>query len=151
PPGMAFALIVSFSDGSTATANLTIPSQPTVTVVATTANAFEGGSRGLFTIARSANTGSPLTVNYTIGGTAVAGTHYAALTGSAVIAVGAVSTSIAVAPLENSLADGIKTVVLTVSATPAYGVGTPTATITVHDNDGPPEAVLTSSPGIAAQ
>jgi hypothetical protein len=122
-----------------------------VTVVATTANAFEGGASGLFTVTRSATTGGRLTVNYTVGGTAVAGTHYASLSGSAVISGGALSATIAVAPLENNIADGNKNVVLTVSASATYNVGTPTATITVHDNDVPPGAVLTSSPGIVAQ
>ena len=80
----------------------------------------------------------------------MAGTHYTALSGSAVIAAGALSATIAVVPVENSLADGDKTVVLTVSPSAAYSVGSPTATITVHDNDGPSGPVLISSPGIVA-
>jgi hypothetical protein len=139
-PGSAFTLTVGFSDGSTVTGNVsTAQTAPAaVTLDATTPTALEGGAGGVFTLARTGSKSSALTVNYTVGGTAVAGTHYAALNGSAVIAAGSLTGTIAVVPVENSLADGDKTVVLALSADATYIVGSPsTATVTVHDNDGP--------------
>jgi hypothetical protein len=135
--GTVFTLTVSFSDGSTSVANIAFASQPVLTVAATTPTANEGGANGVFTLTRTGSIASALTVNYTVSGTAAAGTHYAALNGSAVIAAGSATGSITVVPIENSLADGDKTVTVTLSASAAYLVGTPSAaTVTVHDNDG---------------
>jgi len=139
---MADTVTVGFSDGSVTTGNIAISAQPEVPVVpvvtltATTPAAIEGGASGVFTLTRTGSTASALTVNYSAGGTAVAGTHFAALSGSTVIAAGSLTGAILVVPVENSLIDGDKTVVVTVSASAAYSVGSPSAIVTVHDNDG---------------
>ena len=67
--GSTFTLTVSFADGSTATANVSIGALPVVTVVATDANAAEAGAdnTGTFTVSRTGSTAAALTVNYTVG------------------------------------------------------------------------------------
>ena len=101
--GSSFTLTVSFADGSTATASVSIgaPALPTVTVAATDANAAEAGLPiRSFTVTRTGATTAALTVNYTVGGTATAGTDYQALSGSVVIAAGSASATITVTPIK---------------------------------------------------
>jgi hypothetical protein len=81
----------------------------------------------------------------------VAGTNYAALSGSVAIAAGSFSATIAVVPVENSIAEGDKTVVVTLGGSADYNVGSPSsATVTVHDNEAPVGPSLTSTPGIVS-
>ncbi|HKI70822.1 MAG TPA: S8 family serine peptidase, partial [Verrucomicrobiae bacterium] len=121
---------------------------PTVTVVATDPNASEQGpDSGTFTISRTGDTSTALTVNYTLGGTAQSGTDYEQLGTSVTLAAGAASTTVTVTPIDDTQVEGNETVVLTISADAAYSVGSPSsATITIADNDGTPtEPVLTLS------
>src|SRR5213082_2692118 len=121
---------------------------PTVTVVATDPNASEQGPySGTFTISRTGDTSTALTVNYTLGGTAQSGTDYEQLGTSVTLAAGAASTTVTVTPIDDTQVEGNETVVLTISADAAYSVGSPSsATITIADNDGTPtEPVLTLS------
>src|SRR5213082_1174594 len=124
---------------------------PTVTVVATDPNASEQGpDSGTFTISRTGDTSSALTVNYTLGGTAQNGTDYQPLGTSVTIAAGASSATVTVTPIDDNQAEGDETVVLTISAGADYDVGSAnSATITVADNDGtapaPGQPVITMS------
>src|SRR3989440_211867 len=116
------------------------PQNPTVTVMASDANASEEGpDTGAFTISRAGDTSGDLTVNYTLGGTARNGTDYEQLGTSATIAAGASSVTITVTPKDDSQVEGNETVVLTIGAGAAYNVGSPSsATVVIADNDQPP-------------
>jgi hypothetical protein len=58
-------------------------SVPMVALVASDATALEAGSKtASFSVSRTGSTASALTVNYTVGGTAIAGSDYQALSGS---------------------------------------------------------------------
>lgn len=115
-----------------------------VTVLAT-ANATEGSENGNFTIAlnRVNNTGGVITVAYDVlpASTAVAGTHFAALSGSVNIPVGASSANVSVdaAALNNAIFGGNRTVQIgLVSATGAssLSVGNPdTASLLIIDDE----------------
>jgi YD repeat-containing protein len=133
-------------------------SLPTVTVTATDASASEQGpDAGTFTIARTAGTGSALTVNYTVGGSAAAGTDYTAPgmnygthSGTVVIPAGSSSQAVTVTPTDDGgVETGGETVVLTLSNNAAYTVGSPSAaTLHIADNDTyPPTASITSPAG----
>jgi len=127
------------------------PQRPTVTVVATDANASEQGpDTGTFTLSRAGDTSAALTVNYSLGGTAQNGTDYQQVGASVTIAAGASSATVTVTPIDDNQVEGDETVVLTVSADAAYDIGSPNnATITITDNDGTPppsEPVITLSP-----
>jgi YD repeat-containing protein len=121
--------------------------QPSVSVAATDAAASEQGpDSGTFTITRTGGTSQPLTVAYTMSGMATSGADYTALTGSVTIPAGAGSQMITVTPVDDAAVEGSETVIITLSANTAYGVGSPaSATITIADNDtNPPTASITS-------
>ena len=102
-----------------------------------TRDADEGeGVVGTFTVSRSAgeSVAGPLSVNYTVGGTAVAGQTYGALSGSVTIPAGARTGTIEVAPLDDPATTSNTTVVVTLSDGDYEIIpGAGTATIQVVD------------------
>jgi hypothetical protein len=122
-------------------------SLPVVTLAVTDGIATEGNpaDTAVFTVSRTGNTASSLTVNYTAGGTATNGVDYQTLTGSVVIAAGQSSAMITVTTIDDSLVEGNETVIVTLSANAAYTVGSPASgTVTIVDNDFPPGLALLS-------
>lgn len=117
------------------------PTPPTVTVTASDANASEAGpDPGTFTISRSGSTSAALTVNYSLGGTAGNGGDYQSLPSSVTIPVGASSVTGIVRPNDDPANEGSESVVLTLSSSSAYNLGSPsTATIIITDNDQTPD------------
>ena len=86
---------------------------------------------GSFVVSRGASTLGDLAVTYTVGGTAVAGETYEALSGTVVIPDGASTATIAVTPLFSADVQQDVTVVATLAGG-AYLAGTPdNATVTV--------------------
>src|SRR5439155_112825 len=69
---------------------------PSVSITATTPNASEALTNGVFRLTRNGCTNSPLTVNYTIGGTASNGLDYAAISNSMVIAAGQTNATVTI-------------------------------------------------------
>ena len=111
-----------------------IPGLPTVTVVATDANAAEAATpdTGTFTVSRTGSTAAALTVNYTVGGTATNGTDYTTIPTSVVIPAGSASATITVTPIDDAVSEGDETVVVTLSSSASYNVGSPSAaTVTI--------------------
>lgn len=121
----------------------------TVTIVATDATATEQGSdTGLFTISRTGSTSAALTVNFNVSGTAVSGTDYVNLPSTAVIAVGATSATVLVTPIDDSVIEPAKTVVLTL-ASGVYTTGAAgSATVTIADDE-PVISIVASDPSAA--
>jgi len=113
---------------------------PTVTVAATDANASEAGlDPGVFTITRAGDLTSALSVNYTLGGTATAGSDFNTLSASVTLPAAAASTTVIVTPIDDASVEGSETVTLTLAANVAYTLGSPSsATITIADNDSAP-------------
>ena len=112
-----------------------------ITVTATVASVSEAGpGSGQFTLYRPANlTNAALTVNFTISGTAVAGTDYQTLASSTSVTIpaGSNSATIAVTPIDNTLADGNRTVTLTLQPG-GYLMGVSSnATVTILDDELP--------------
>lgn len=125
------------------------PVLPTVTITASDPNAAEpGADTGQFTITRTGDTTSPLTVNYTIGGTATNGTDYTMIGTSAVIAASSATTTVTITPINDPTVEGPETVILTLAADPAYTVGVPnSATVTIADDDSGPACTQTGTAG----
>ena len=109
----------------------------TVTISATNATATEAGlTTGTFTFTRSGDTSAALTVNYTVSGTATAGSDYTSLGTSVTIAAGATSATLTVTPLQDSLVESDETVILTLATGTGYTVGTASsATVTLSSDD----------------
>jgi hypothetical protein len=114
-----------------------------VSVSATTAAAAEAGpTAGTFTFTRTAS-GTPLTVNFTLTGTAVNGVDYKNAGGVAVptsvtFAASDLTTNVAIIPVDDTLAELTETVVLSLVGGPGYGLGSPASdTVYIADNETP--------------
>lgn len=98
---------------------------------------------GVIRFLRSGDTSAPLTVDYTVSGTASAGADYAALTGTVIIPDGALSATVVVDVADDTLYEPIETIVVTIAAHAAYVVGSPsTATVSLTSNDLPPDLTI---------
>jgi hypothetical protein len=121
------------------TATVTIAdNEPAVGIVAADASAAEQGPNpGLFHLTRAVATPAPLSVEYTIGGTAANGVDYEKITGVATIPAGAVSVDIPINPVEDTLAEGDETILLTLKPNTALvmNAGATSATVTIADNE----------------
>lgn len=107
---------------------------PEVVVVATVPDAYESGEvPGEFTVYRTGSTAAPLTVNFSLSGTAIEGADYQTVGTSVVIGIGQVSAPVAITPI-NTFAIGTSlTVDLTISASVDYDVGVPASdTVSIH-------------------
>jgi hypothetical protein len=117
---------------------------PEVTVLATDSSATEAGlTTGTFSISRTGDTTDPVTVNYSVTGTAVNGTDYAMLATTAIIPAAQSSVNVVVTPIDEAAPEDDETVILTLTSGTGYTVGSPSAaTVTITDNDLPTVTVV---------
>ena len=174
PPG-SYELTAKATDDDGATAvsepvhiRVAPPLPPVVTIEATDPDASEGPvpvpyvdasgrttidrpisnmvDTGRFTVRRSRGTNTPLTVSYSLGGTASNGVDYRELSGQVTIPAGSCKADIVVVPIDDDQAEGTETVIAelrpapvplnTYPVEPAYVVGDPhRAVVYIHDND----------------
>src|SRR5262249_9730011 len=123
--------------GGANSATVTIADDPPiVSVTAVDTNASEAGAdTGTLTFTRSGgNTASALTVNYTIGGTASNGTDYVTIGTSATIAANETSASRVTVPLADNIVESAETVILTISSSNQYNIGSGAGTVTIADD-----------------
>jgi hypothetical protein len=112
-----------------------LPALPTVTITATGPLASEDGDEGEFTITRSNSSGS-LTVNYVVSGTATMGLDFESLAGFVMFAGGQTTATIKVVPIDDEVAEGNESVVVTLAPSDDYQVGAPAeASVVIVDND----------------
>jgi hypothetical protein len=110
--------------------------EPEVSIVATTPNAAEPNVNGLFTVSRTGDTSLPLTVIYTVGGTATAGADYLSLSGSVTIPAGSPNATITVTVVDDALVEIAESVVVTLTPSGSYTATIPLqATVTIGDDD----------------
>jgi hypothetical protein len=110
---------------------------PTITVVATDANAGEPNDSGQFILTRTDNYAQDLTVNYTISGTAMAGVdHTLSATGQVTFAAGSATALVDFDVVDDNVYEGDETVILTLITNGDYGIGSSnSATVTIQDDD----------------
>ena len=123
--------------GSGDSATVTIAdNEPTVSLTATDPSAAEQGlDPATFTVTRTGSTASPLTVAYSVGGSATPGADYGALSGTVVISAGSATATIVVAPIDDAISESAESVTVGLAAG-AYLVGTPgSASAVIADND----------------
>jgi len=114
-----------------------------ISVVASTPNAVvtranQSPQPGTFTFTRTGNLSAALTVNYTVGGSAVNGSNYQALSGQVTFAAGSATATVNVSPTFTSVVGSTKTVDVTLAAGSGYAVLSPTSaevTITNPNNE----------------
>jgi len=133
-------------------ATLTVIVPPTVSIVASDASAAEAGlDPGAITISRTGNTSLPLTVLFTVSGTATPGSDYVALASPVTLQPGAASTNISVIPLDDLIAEAAETVIVTLSTSSDYAIGSPSsATVTIADNDNIAPSITITNPANGA-
>jgi len=122
-------------------------------VVANDANAAETGpgltpDPGGFTFTRSGDLSANLTVTYTLSGTASAADYTPTLGTSITFLAGSSTASLAINPVDDTLVEGPETLSLTLTANTNYAIGSQSlATITIADNDTPPNLILWGTTG----
>jgi RTX calcium-binding nonapeptide repeat (4 copies)/Calx-beta domain len=121
--------------------------QPDVTVTVSPLSTDEDGATNLvYTFQREGSTASPLTVNFSVGGTATFNTDYTqagaatfnATSGTVVIPAGSLTAAVTLDPTADTTVEPNETAILTVVTGVSYDVGTPaaaTGTITNDDTD----------------
>jgi Ca2+-binding RTX toxin-like protein/V8-like Glu-specific endopeptidase len=121
-----------------------ISAKPTITIVATDANAAEtvSGSTlntGIFTLTRTGNTNNPLTVFYSLFGTASNGSDYSQISQfGTTFAAGSSTTTIVITPIDDTNVEPIEMVNISLSGDSNYILGgNTTATVNIADNDIP--------------
>lgn len=142
---LTLAAGAGYQIGNPATATVTLQDDdtanlPTVTVAASDASAAEAGTDlAVFTVARTGPNTAPLSVQYTVAGTASAPADFGpVLPGSIVIPAGSATATIQIVPVNDTVAEADETVILTIAAGTGYAVGNPgTATATIADDDSP--------------
>ncbi len=118
---------------------------PTISVAATDATAAEQGpDQGLFTFTRVGDTTAALTINIAVSGTATSGTDYAALPVAVTFLAGSSTATLSLNPIDDTTIESSETVTVTVSPSATYNIGTPSATVTIADNDGAVQSLIST-------
>jgi ELWxxDGT repeat protein len=122
---------------------------PTITLTATTASiAEDAGSPLVYTFTRTGPTGSALTVNYRVGGTArlratdaepadyaFAGSHSTALNRTVTFAEGSATATVEALPIADARTEANETVTLQLREGTGYTIGTSSAIAATINND----------------
>ena len=112
-----------------------------VTVTVAPSSAMEDGTANLvYTFTRTGNLANPLTVNYTVSGTATIGTDYTGITTSGTtknvtFAAGSATAIVTVNPTADTTGETDETVMLTLATGTGYAIGTPGAVTGIITND----------------
>jgi hypothetical protein len=105
-----------------------IPSQvvlpETITVVATTATAFENtGDAATFTLTRAnGNAKNSIAVHYTLSGSATSEVDYHQRSGTVTFAAGQETATVTIDPIADGIAEGVESVVLTIDEGAGYNL-----------------------------
>jgi hypothetical protein len=114
---------------------------PAATVSVTRTNAYELNplNEGRFSVNLSNPSATDTTINLAKSGTASNGVDYVSIPSSVVIPAGQTNTVVIVTPINNSIIDGYRTVILSVTNGTGYSLGTTnlSATVTIRDDDLP--------------
>lgn len=93
-----------------------------------------GPTAGRFSVSRTGNTDSPLTVRLSIGGSAVNGQDYQSIDSSLQLAAGTGSASVAIRPLQAAQPVGLQTAAINLLPSTSYNCGALTsAVVTIQD------------------
>lgn len=138
-----YVIQVSGVGGTTGTAlvevyDLSPETLSTVSVIASSATTDTNSTTpAVLTVSRVGPVTSPITVSYTISGTAVAGVDYEPLSGTVTIPAGAALATVEFRPKKNPENANNRTATLVLSPQNAYGVGAnDRASVTIFANSG---------------
>jgi M6 family metalloprotease-like protein len=105
---------------------------------------------GKFYLSRTGSTTAALTVNYTLSGTATPGADYQTLSGSLAIPAGAPGVDLPITPLQDALAEGTETLILTL-ASGAYARGAPATLYLTDDETATPALGFATAGSVVAE
>ena len=118
---------------------------PTVSLSLTGTNAITEGSAATFLIKRSDVGAQPLTIKYTVAGSAASGTDYSPVSGSVTIAAGGTSAQVKVTTLVNAASQASPTLTLTLATSSIYNLDpAKSASVLIKNYSGPIITVSTS-------
>ncbi|MDB9549798.1 S8 family serine peptidase, partial [Dolichospermum circinale] len=121
----------------------TVTATPVVTVAATDADAGEPANNGQYTLTRTGDTTSALTVNIAMSGTATNGTDYTTILTPVTFSAGSPTALVDLNVTDDTLVEGTETAILTVTSGTDYTVGTSaSATVNIADNDLPVNPII---------
>lgn len=108
---------------------------PEISITASDANAqeFDTTDTAAFTIASNISPSADLSVPYTVSGTASSGSDYLALAGVSTIDAGTQQSNIKVTAIQDLLSEGDETLIVTLTDTSSYTIGTASASVTIQD------------------
>lgn len=136
----------SIGTPNAATVSLLDDDSPVVNITVTDGTATETGTTpGILTVSRVGSTTNALTVNFTTSGSATSGTDYVAIGSSITIPAGASSANITITPIEDLLQEGGEFLLVTLSSSSSYTLGTSTfGGVSIEDNDVAPVVTILS-------
>jgi subtilase family serine protease len=119
---------------------------PSVTVTPTDPTATETGpTSGTFTFTRNGSTTEPLTVAYSIAGSAAPDVDYVALPSSVTIPAGSTTQTLTVTAIDDGVYEPDETVALTITGGTTYRAGLPSsAIITIASDELPPDLIVSA-------
>ena len=94
-----------------------------------------GTDTGQFKVTCMPTVTKNLSVRYTVSGSASNGVDYVSLSGTVIIPAGATGVLIPITPKDDTLKEGTEMVSLTLTAQPAYQLGTSNSKMSIVDND----------------
>jgi hypothetical protein len=121
---------------------------PEISVAASDASAAETTAGtppnpGRFTLSRTGDLSSTLTVNIGMAGTATNGADYAAVANSVLFPVGAASVDVLLSILDDQAVEGTETAILNILSGNGYRVSNAaSATVSIQDNDTVPNTLI---------
>jgi len=137
-----------FFDISGANFSIAAGVTPDVSIAVSPLSAAEDGATNLvYAFSRTGSTTAPLTVNFSVGGTATLNTDYSqsgaatftSSSGTAAFGAGSSTTTVTIDPTADVTVESNETVILTVTSGTGYNVGSPSAaTGTITNDDATP-------------
>ena len=131
------------------TGTITNDDFPSITLAVSPSSVTEDGTANLvYTFTRTGVTTNPLTVNYTLGGTATLNTDYTrtGTNNTVTFAANSSTATVTVDPTADTTVESNETVALTLASGTGYTVGTTTAVTGTITNDDFPSITLAVSP-----
>ncbi|MFN9643998.1 MAG: ELWxxDGT repeat protein [Cyanobacteriota bacterium] len=127
-------------------------SAPVITLTLSSPSVTEDGSTNLlYTFSRTGSNTSPLTVNYTVAGTATLGTDYSGIAATPAVktvtfAANSSTATVSVDPTADTTIEANETVALTLATDTGYTIGTTAAVVGTILNDDLPLITLAVAP-----
>ena len=128
------------------------PGLPIINIETSIPTANEvGPTSGQFTIIRTRDSVPPVTVFYSVSGTATPDADYVALSGEVNIPAGSQTATISVDAIDDLLVEDEETVIVTITPDPGYDIGANTATVRVLSEETLPVVTITATIGEATE